>query len=101
MTHLDGGRHLLSPSRILFEHLLEILSPLSNRKLGDLHGSVVDLFEDTGDLVFVLLDTFNRALLSAPLNRSLTLKPRNQGSILSGSSPRINRFRLLTTSMGL
>lgn len=103
MTHLDRGFDLLRARRHLFEHLLEILGPFTDRELGDLQAGVGYLLDDTAGFVLVRLDSLDFTLqLSADFQQNkLTLKPLNQGFILSGSSPRIILRRFSTISTGL
>ena len=101
-TNLDGRGHLVGTASHLLQHLLEVLGPLSDWQLGDLDGGIINLVDDTADLVLVGLGPLDGSLPSATtIRREHTLKPRNQGVIFSTSSPFISRWRFSTISRGL
>jgi hypothetical protein len=62
VAYLDASLCLLGSIDPLFEHLLVILRPITDRQLGDLDSVVVDLVDDTGALELVGQDALDGAL---------------------------------------
>ena len=61
-TCLDGRWNLVGTTSHFLQHLLEILGPLSDRQLGNLDSSIVNLVNDTVNLVLVGLCPFDCTL---------------------------------------
>jgi hypothetical protein len=68
-TDLDSRSDLVGTTSHLLQHLLEVLSPLSDGQLGDLDGGIINLVNDTADLVLVGLCSFYCSLPSATSRR--------------------------------
>jgi hypothetical protein len=64
-TDLDSRRNFIGTTSHLLQHLLEVLGPLSDWQLGNLDGGIINLVNDTANLVLVGLCSFYCSLLSA------------------------------------
>jgi hypothetical protein len=64
-TDLDSRRNFIGTTSHFLQHLLEVLSPLSDGQLGNFDGGVINLVNDTADLVLVGLGPLDCSLSSA------------------------------------
>jgi hypothetical protein len=112
-TDLDKGRLLLRSTNPRLEHLLVVLRPSTDRKLGDLDGRIIDALDRSGTLVAVLVTLLDGTLCVEEVGedgsasrkgerkqkREKTVKEERRRTHPEPTIPRVHRLHLLAIEL--